>query len=86
MRGMHSPMVWAAVGFGVGLFWLVLAFVFFSGGASLFVDVVFDGLAVVTCPPLFFGQQYFAAPFANAIVYGLIALLWQRVRRTASGL
>jgi hypothetical protein len=76
-------MVWATVGFGVGLFWLVMAFVFFSGGPSLFVDIVFDRIAVITCPPLFFGHKYFAAPFANALVYGITAVLWRRARRSA---
>jgi hypothetical protein len=68
------------VGFGVGLFWLALAFVFFSGG-GLVVTIRFDYVAVITRPPLFFGHDYFRAPLLNAPLYGLVSFLFMWVRR-----
>jgi hypothetical protein len=64
--------MWAAVGLGVGIFWLVLALVFFTAPNGLFITIVFDYLARITCPPLFFGD-YFLAPFWNAALYGIVA-------------
>ena len=74
----RSPFFWTAVGFGVGLFWLGMAFLFFSGGPSFFVSLLFNGVAVATCPPLIFGHDYFLAPFANAALYGAAAFLLLR--------
>jgi hypothetical protein len=71
--------LWSAVGFGVGIFWFALALVFFTAPNGLFVTVVFDYVAVITCPPLFFGN-YFIAPFLNAALYGLVAYGIGRVR------
>ena len=69
------------LGFGVGLFWLVMAFLFFSGGTSVFTDILFNGLAVITCPSLLVGHNYLAAPVWNALVYGLVASAWQWMRK-----
>ncbi len=82
---MTHPALWAAVGFGVGLFWLALALAFFSGGPSLFVGILCNGIAVATCPPLGLGFNYFAAPFANAVFYGGIAALGVRYAESGRG-
>jgi hypothetical protein len=67
-------LVWACIGLGIGFFWLIMAFIFFSGG-GLLVTILFDYVAVIGCPPLFFGHNYFLAPFLNAPLYGAVAFV-----------
>jgi hypothetical protein len=50
----------------------VLALVFFTAPNGLFVTIVFRYIAVITCPPLFFGD-YVLAPLWNAALYGVVA-------------
>ncbi len=63
--------IWSAVGFGVGVFWFLLALVFFTVSGP-FATIVFGYIARITCPPLLSGD-YFTAPFWNAVLYGGLA-------------
>ena len=57
---------WALIGLGVGIFWIGMAFVFFSAPQSVVVDV-FKYIARVTCPPFLF-SDLFVAPAVNAVI------------------
>jgi hypothetical protein len=80
------PAKWALVGFGIGFLWLALFGALFTskGPAATFL---FDYVAVVSCPPLFFGHDYVHAPFWNAAVYCVLSYLaeWARRRRRSRG-
>jgi hypothetical protein len=76
----RTQFIWAAVGLSVGLFWLAMAFGFFSGDAGLLGVILFDYLAPITCPPLFLGFGYFVSPFVNAALYGFASYFYVWVR------
>lgn len=78
LRRMRVFMTWAWVGLGIGLFWLFMAWLFFTG-KGLFVEVLFDYVAVATYPPLFFVDEY-SAPLWNALLYGLVGLAVRKMR------
>lgn len=67
------------IGFAVGAFWLLVAFVFFTVPESMLVSVV-KVVAAITCPPLI-ADIYFTAPILNAALYGAAAFAWSKVVR-----
>jgi hypothetical protein len=72
--------VWiaGAVGFFVGVFWLGLWLLVPLGYVQLRPDQ-FVSLAMITCPP-FLLQFTVLAPFLNAGLYSVVALLWIKVK------
>ena len=69
--------MWAFVGFLVPIFWGVMAFIFFTARESRWTDLFWYSV-YVTCPPWLLPKNSLSmwiTPVANAVLYGLVALL-----------
>src|SRR5260370_42658555 len=83
---MNKTILWAsAVGFLVPVFWIVLSFILFTVRESKWTDIYWD-LVHFTCPVWNLqglgGVGLVMVPVANAILYGLIAFLSLKIRRS----
>jgi hypothetical protein len=69
--------IWAALGCAVPIFWGVMAFIFFTAPQSRWTDLFWYSV-YVTCPPWRLPENSWSmwiTPIANALLYGLAALL-----------
>jgi hypothetical protein len=69
--------IWMLVGFLVPVIWTVLGFLMFTARQSRWTDLFWD-LVYITCPPWALPSKSWSiwlTPIANAVLYGLIALL-----------
>ena len=78
---------WGAIGFMVPVFWGVLSFILFNARQSLWTDVYWY-LVYITCPPWLLPETSLSwldlldTPVLNACLYGSIATVIARIRRS----
>jgi hypothetical protein len=69
-------MIWAAVGFGVPVFWGVLGFILFNAPNSWWTDMYWN-LVYITCPSWLLSEtaaSWLITPILNACLYGVVAM------------
>ena len=76
---------WALVGFLIGLFWVVFFLPTIGGVPGSPGLGIAIWLSLLTCPAFFLGYffglgVFLIAPFGNAAIYGLAALICYRIR------
>jgi hypothetical protein len=82
-----KALMWAAVGFMVPVFWGVLSFILFNAHQSLWTDVYWL-LVYITCPFWLLPDtsiswvDWLDTPVLNACLYGSIAIVIVRIRRS----
>ena len=77
-------LIWAAVGFGVPIFWGALSFIFFNASNSWWTDMYWY-LVYLTCPPWLLPESsasWLITPILNAALYGAVAMAIVSMSRT----
>jgi hypothetical protein len=82
---MAKWIVYAALaGFVVGIFWVVMSFVFFTAEPSGPWWAVYMLALVITCPAWYL-PIFPLTPIGNAVIYALIAFFVFKLRQAARG-
>jgi hypothetical protein len=71
----------AVLGFLIGVFWMVMAFVFFTAEPQGVWWTLFSFAVIITCPAWFL---FPFTPIANAGLYALVATLIYKARPSSS--
>jgi hypothetical protein len=72
----------AAAGFLVGVFWVAMGFVFFSGEPSGLWSYLYPIALIITCPAWYLPIFPFT-PVANAVIYALAGWFAFKLRESA---
>ena len=72
----------AAAGFLVGVFWVAMGFVFFSGEPSGLWSYLYPIAVIITCPAWYLPIFPFT-PIANAVIYALGGWFAFKLRESA---